>query len=295
MSEETAQVAAEVAVAAPNSTDAAPVTDTTAVSADSPVVGEESQKPETKDAKEIPKTFTQEDVDRIVSKEKAREARKAQREIDQRIAEALQKHTPQPQVTPDAPQKPKPDQFTTTEEYVEALTAYKADEIFRTRTQESESQRREAEQRQRHQSVVTSYQERVEQAMDKYPDFEDVAYSPDVPITNAMAATIQESEKGPDIAYFLGKNPAEAQRIAKLSPFLQAKELGKLEAKLESAPAPVKTSNAPPPINPIRNATAGAGFVDTTDPKSLKQMGTSAWIEAENRRMAEEWKRRRAG
>jgi ElaB/YqjD/DUF883 family membrane-anchored ribosome-binding protein len=288
MSEETAQVAADVVVAAP---DAAPVTGSTAEPVDSPVVGEEV-KPETKDT---PKTFTQEDVDRIVSKEKAREARKAQREIDQRIAEALKNHAPQTQVTPDAPQKPKPEQFTTTEEYVEALTAYKADEIFRTRTQESESQRREAEQRQRHQSVVSSYQERVEQAMDKYPDFEDVAYSPDVPITNAMAATIQESEKGPDIAYFLGKNPAEAQRIAKLSPFLQAKELGKLEAKLESAPAPVKTSNAPPPINPIRNATAGTGFVDTTDPKSLKQMGTSAWIEAENRRMAEEWKRRRAG
>jgi hypothetical protein len=289
MSEETAQVAADVVVAAP---DAAPVTGSTAEPVDSPVVGEESQKPETKDA---PKTFTQEDVDRIVSKEKAREARKAQREIDQRIAEALKNHAPQTQAEPNATQKPKPEQFTTTEEYVEALTAYKADEIFRTSTQESESQRREAEQRQRHQSVVSSYQERVEQAMDKYPDFEDVAYSPDVPITNAMAATIQESEKGPDIAYFLGKNPAEAQRIAKLSPFLQAKELGKLEAKLESAPAPVKTSNAPPPINPIRNATAGTGFVDTTDPKSLKQMGTSAWIEAENRRMAEEWKRRRAG
>jgi hypothetical protein len=288
MSEETAQVEADVVVAAP---DAAPVTGSTAEPVDSPVVGEEV-KPETKDT---PKTFTQEDVDRIVSKEKAREARKAQRELDQRIAEALKNHAPQTQAQPDAPQKPKPEQFTTTEEYVEALTAYKADEIFRTRTQESESQRREAEQRQRHQSVVSSYQERVEQAMDKYPDFEDVAYSPDVPITNAMAATIQESEKGPDIAYFLGKNPAEAQRIAKLSPFLQAKELGKLEAKLESAPAPVKTSNAPPPINPIRNATAGTGFVDTTDPKSLKQMGTSAWIEAENRRMAEEYKRRRAG
>lgn len=289
MSDETTQQAAQAAdVAAEN---AAPVTDTTAVSVDSPVAGEES-KPETK---ETPKTFTQEDVDKIVSKEKARTERKLQKEIDRRIAEAMQKNAPQQPAEPEAISKPKPDQFATTEEYVEALAAFKAEEIFRTKTQESESQRREAELRQRHQSVVTSYQERVEQAMEKYPDFEDVAYSPDVPITNAMAATIQESEKGPDIAYFLGKNPAEAQRIAKLSPFLQAKELGKLEAKLESAPAPVRTSNAPPPINPIRNATAGTGFVDTTDPKSLKQMGTSAWIEAENRRMAEEWKRRRAG
>lgn len=293
MSEQTTQVALQDAAQAADvaAENAAPVTDTTAVSADSPVAGEES-KPETK---ETPKTFTQEDVDKIVSKEKARTERKLQKEIDRRIAEAMQKNAPQQPAEPEAISKPKPDQFATTEEYVEALAAFKAEEIFRTKTQESESQRREAELRQRHQSVVTSYQERVEQAMEKYPDFEDIAYAPDVPITNAMAATIQESEKGPDIAYFLGKNPAEAQRIAKLSPFLQAKELGKLEAKLESAPAPVRTSNAPPPINPIRNATAGTGFVDTTDPKSLKALGTSAWIEAENRRMAEEWKRRRAG
>lgn len=289
MSEQTTQDAAQAAdVAAEN---AAPVTETTAVSADSPVAGEES-KPETKPES---RTFTQDELDKIVAKEKARVERRLAKEIRREVEEALKAQTPQAPQTPEAAAKPKPDQFSTTEEYVEALAAFKAEEIFRTKTQESESQRREAELRQRHQSVVTSYQERVEQAMEKYPDFEDVAYSPDVPITNAMAATIQESEKGPDIAYFLGKNPAEAQRIAKLSPFLQAKELGKLEAKLESAPAPVRTSNAPPPINPIRNATAGTGFVDTTDPKSLKQMGTSAWIEAENRRMAEEWKRRRAG
>lgn len=293
MSEQTTQVALQDAAQAADvaAENAAPVTETTAVSADSPVAGEES-KPE---AKETPKTFSQEDVDKIVSKEKARLERRLQKEIDRKIADAMKNVSPQTQAEPESPAKPKPDQFATTEEYVEALAAFKAEEIFRTKTQESESQRREAELRQRHQSVVTSYQERVEQAMEKYPDFEDIAYAPDVPITNAMAATIQESEKGPDIAYFLGKNPAEAQRIAKLSPFLQAKELGKLEAKLESAPAPVRTSNAPPPINPIRNATAGTGFVDTTDPKSLKQMGTSAWIEAENRRMAEEWKRRRAG
>lgn len=290
MTEETLDQAAQAAdVAAEN---AAPIADTTAVSADSPVVGEETQKPETK---ETPKTFTQEDVDKIVSKEKAREARRSQKELDRRITEALQKALPQTPAEPDAPLKPKPDQFQTTEDYVEALAAFKADEIYRTRSQESENQRREQAQRQHHQSVVSTYQQRVEAAQDKYPDFEDVAYSDEVPITNAMAATIQESEMGPDIAYYLGKNVAEAQRIAKLSPFLQAKELGKLEAKIASAPEPVKTSSAPPPINPIRNATSGSSFVDTSDPKSLKALGTSAWIEAENRRMAEEWKKRRAG
>lgn len=285
MSEETAQVAAEVAVAAPNSTDAAPVTDTTAVSADSPVAGEES-KPETKPES---RTFTQDELDKIVAKEKARVERRLAKEIRREVEEALKAQTPQAPQTPEAAAKPKPDQFSTTEEYVEALAAFKAEEIFRTKTQESESQRREAELRQRHQSVVTSYQERVEQAMEKYPDFEDVAYSPDVPITNAMAATIQESEMGPEIAYYLGKNPQEAAKIAKLSPFLQAKELGKLEAKIASAPPPAKPSNAPPPLNPIKNASAGTTFIDTTDPRSLSKMSTSEWIEAERQRQIRKW------
>ena len=281
------QEQAAVAPEQPVSSEAAPVADTTAVSADSPVVGEES-KPE---AKETPKTFTQEDVDRIVSKEKARTERKLHKDIDQRIAEALQKASPQPAAMPDAPQKPKPDQFQTTEEYVEALTEFKADEIYRTRSQESERNQREQAQRQHHQAVVSTYQQRVEAATEKYPDFEDVAYSDEVPITNAMAVTIQESEMGPDIAYYLGKNVAEAQRIAKLSPFLQAKELGKLEAKIAAAPAPAKPSSAPEPINPIRTAGANTAYVDTLDPKSLDKLGTSAWIDAERKRQTEKWKR----
>lgn len=291
MSDETTQQAAQAAdVAAEN---AAPVTDTTAVSADSPVVGEEpavNGKPETKPET---KTFTQDDVDRIVAKEKAREARKAQRDIDQRIAEALQKHMPQQQSAPEAPAKPKPDQFATTEEYVGALARFEAEQIYQERMAKEAAERREAQQRERTQQIATTYQQRVRQATERYPDYEEVAHAPDVYFTNAMAATIQESEKGPDIAYFLAKNPAEFEKIAKLSPFLQAKELGKLEAKFESAPPPARPSNAPPPLNPIRNASAGTTYVDTTDPKSLEKMGTSAWIEAERKRQIEKWERQR--
>jgi len=48
------------------------------------------------------------------------------------------------------------------------------------------------------------------------------------PITNVMAESIQNSEIGPDVAYYLGTNIKEAERIARLSPILQAKEIGKM-------------------------------------------------------------------
>jgi hypothetical protein len=62
---------------------------------------------------------------------------------------------------------------------------------------------------------------------------------PSLPMSRSrfpMAHAILHSEQGPDIAYHLGKNPAEAERISKLAPALQLVELGKIASKLE-APA----------------------------------------------------------
>jgi hypothetical protein len=86
--------------------------------------------------------------------------------------------------------------------------------------------------------VLESYHEREEEARGKYDDFEQVAYNPKLPITNVMAETIQSSDIGPELAYYLGSNPKEAERISACRPFA-GKEIGKIEAKLASDP-PVK-------------------------------------------------------
>ena len=52
-----------------------------------------------------------------------------------------------------------------------------------------------------------------------------------------MREAIGESELGDDVAYWLGKNPAEAARIAQLSERQMVRELTKLEGKL-TAPKP---------------------------------------------------------
>jgi hypothetical protein len=137
---------------------------------------------------------------------------------------------------------------------------------------------------------LSAYQEREESARDKYDDFEQVAYNPSLRITTMMAETIQASDVGPDVAYYLGSNPKEADRISRLAPFLQAKEIGRIEAKLADNPAPVrKTTSAPPPIKPVTARAAGAPARDTTDPRSIKDMSTSEWIEAERLRQQKMW------
>jgi len=216
------------------------------------------------------KTFTQEELDAAIGKRLAREQRKWEREVAQRMAE---------QQRPAPTNDPKPDQFQSPEEYAEALAFKKAQEMIEARERHQEQSHR-----------LEQYHDKEEEARSKYDDFEQVAYNPRLPITNVMAETIQASEVGPDVAYYLGTNPKEADRISRLSPFLQAKEIGRIEAKIQSDPAPVKkTTSAPAPIAPVTPRNTGASVTDTTDPRSVKSMTTSEWIEAERARQRKKW------
>ena len=206
-----------------------------------------------------PKTFTQEELDAVVSKRLAREHRRWERD--------QQRQAPPPVTLPPA------DQFESTEAYAEALAEQKALALV------------EQRERQRQQdAVVEAYFDREEQALGKYDDFKQVAYNPSLPVTSEMAETIRASDIGPDVLYHLGSNPAEAARISKLSPLLQAKEIGKIEAALVAAPPVKRTTSAPPPISPVTPSSSGTPAYDTTDPRSTATMTTSEWIAAERQR-----------
>jgi hypothetical protein len=99
-----------------------------------------------------------------------------------------------------------------------------------------------------------------------------------------MAETIQSSDIGPELAYYLGSNPKDAERISRMTPLGQAKEIGKIEAKLAAEPPVRRTTSAPAPISPVTARSAGSPSHDTTDPRSIKSMTTSQWIEAERAR-----------
>jgi hypothetical protein len=220
-----------------------------------PVV--EVQAPEVPEA--APKTFSQEELDAAIGKRLAREQRKWERE------RAVQPVVPQAPVTPE--------QFASNEDYVEALAEQRAEQKLA-----------EREQRKQQAEILETYHDKEEEVRAKYEDFEQVAYNPNLPITTVMAQSIQASDNGPEVAYHLGANPREAERISRLSPIMQAKEIGKIEAQLAANPPVKKTSNAPAPISPVSARTTGSPAYDTTDPRSIKSMSTSEWIEAERLR-----------
>jgi hypothetical protein len=207
------------------------------------------------------KTFTQEELDAAISKRLARERRSWERS----------QQAPEPVVN-----LPPIDQFETVDAYAEA----RALQLIEQREQQREQTQ-----------ILEGYNEREEVARDKYDDFEQVAYNPNLKITQVMAQTIQSSDVGPEVAYYLGTNPKEAERISKLAPILQAKEIGKLEVKVSDAPPVKKTSSAPAPISPVKAPSSGGTVYDTTDPRSIKNMSTSEWIEAERQRQIRQAKR----
>jgi hypothetical protein len=207
---------------------------------------------------ESPKTFTQEELDSIVGRRLAKEQRKWERQA----------------IAPAAPVAPlEADQFDSVEAYAAALALQKAEELVKQR-----------DVKQQQSVLVEAYHDREEEARGRYNDFEQVAYNPNLPITAAMAETIQSSEVGPDMAYYLGVNPKEADRISKLAPFVQAKELGRLEAKLLAEPATKRVSSAPDPISPAKPRGTSSPTFDTTDPRSIKSMTATQWIDAERQR-----------
>ena len=202
------------------------------------------------------KSFSQEELDAAIGKRLAREQRKWERDRPQT-----------PVVVPPI------EQFETVDAYADALALQKAEKLLIERDTKKQQS-----------DILEAYHEKEEDARSKYDDFEQVAYNPSIRITPMMAEAIQSSEAGPDVAYYLGANPKEAERISRLSPISQAKEIGKLEAKLVSDPPVKRTSSAPAPISPVTAKSSGSPAYDTTDPRSMKTMTTTEWINAERAR-----------
>jgi len=230
---------------------------------------------ETTPEEQSTKSFTQEELDAIVGKRLAREQRKWEREQAQLLAEQQARQKP---VAP----PPAPDDFENAQAYAEALAEQKAQQLLAQR----ESARQQA-------ALLESYKDREEEARERYDDFEQVAYNPNLPVTNDMAQAIQASDIGPEVIYHLGSNPKEAHRIANLPPILQAVEIGKIIAKLVADPPTKRTSTAPAPLAPVSTTRSSSGpRYDTTDPRSIKDLTTSQWIENERLRQIKMWEAR---
>lgn len=143
--------------------------------------------------------------------------------------------------------------------YVEDLTDWKARTAVE-RYAQSLTAQTQAERAQ------TEWQSREARAAEALPDYEEKvilgAQRKEWACSPVAADAIKMSEKGPELAYHLASNPAEAARIYRLSPALQLMELGKIEANLSQPKAKTATT-APTPAPQVRGS--GGKFATPPD------------------------------
>lgn len=201
-------------------------------------------KADAENTQEEKKSFTQAELDKIIQKEKAKAEARAERRALKVYAEKLEGMTRQPAQQQEAPRdsKPRMDQFSNVEDYVEAVSDWKLNQ------RDEESNRNKAEEYGR--ATLTKTEKMYAEASTLSKDFDRASFD-ELPLTPAIAQAIIDSDIPAKIMVHLSSNPEEADRIARLSPARQAAEIGKIEARLATTPAKVKASNAPDPIKPV--------------------------------------------
>jgi hypothetical protein len=183
---------------------------------------------------------------------------------------ALPRQEPTPPAEAPAAGKKKLADFGYDEDAYEAYLLERSQSVAVKATREELNREQQATQSRRREAEFTSREQKFSKDL---PDYFEVTRG-HVPITAEMAETIKESELGPAIAYHLGKNPDVAASIAQLTPLQQARELGRLEAKLAEKPKPPQVSGAPPPAPKLAAANAR---VDK-DPKDMSDAEFSKWF-----------------
>jgi hypothetical protein len=163
-----------------------------------------------------------------------------------------------------------------------AVAAWGAKQATQAAKAELAAERAQAQQQQ----AVQEWQRKQADFIKTNPEYEQkVGSLPPSLMTDELSEVIMESPMGPEVALYLAENIEKLAAISSLPQKSQAREIGRIEAKLEAAKvAPPPVSKAPPPVGRIDGADASTA-VSTTDPDSDK-LSDDAWFAAERKRMA---------
>lgn len=164
---------------------------------------------------------------------------------------------------------PDPDEFAAGRydpDYLEALTDFKVQQRFDAQREQSTIQERRA-----------SLQQAESKARETYSDY-DMASEEFLthPLAKVSAFTnlVLESDNPTDLAYYLGKNPVELDKISDMTASQAARYIGRIEALLTEQTTDVavkKASSAPKPISALSGAKNSSVITDLSQAKSMAE------------------------
>lgn len=153
---------------------------------------------------------------------------------------------------PPASDKPTPDKFQTYEDYVEALADWKSEQKVSKALEERETKVKQQEQEAQTKATFDSYNKRVSEFRGEHDDFDEVVGRDDISIPQSVQLAIVEMDNGPEVAYYLGQNPEEAEKLLDLSPIKAIIAVGQIAATLtKDSPEPRPVSRAAAPVKPV--------------------------------------------
>lgn len=166
--------------------------------------------------------------------------------------------------------RPRSDDFDTHENFVEALTDWKMEQGEKVKADKLRQEQVKAD----FHAQMTAHLGRLDVFKKSVDDFDEtIEDMGDMQLSFVIQDMILTSENGPELMYELAKDKKEFERINALPALAAARELGKLEARLqkqadssELEPKIVKTTKAPAPIRTVGGNSTGGGKKSIFDP-----------------------------
>lgn len=168
-------------------------------------------------------------------------------------------------------------------EYVRALSRFEARReaaaIVR-ETREAEAAAKQGQERN------SAWNAAAEKARASYQDYDAVTSASDIQLTPHLQELLLSSDVGPHLSYQIAMQPEIAERLNRLPPLIAAKEIARMEDRIEKQPdapptpapsATARKTNAPRPVTPI-----SAQRTTTPNPQNMSAEEYVAYREAQN-------------
>jgi len=162
------------------------------------------------------------------------------------------------------------DDFVDDGQWVQELAKREATVMFNEQ-QKQQSQQQQAYQRA--QLATKQWDEKLNEFKDELTDYAEVVGNAKIDLTPDVVQDIMESDVGPRLAYYLAKNPSEADKVVDMTDRSRLRYLTRLETKLE-------TPITPQSVRPVSRAP-----VPVTTPKGsggAKVISMDDWIKSRN-------------
>lgn len=220
---------------------------------------EEAPKPKTNGKGRFEKRISQLTREKFEARAEADSLREQLQQLQQQRQQPPEKPeaVPSPQVPEGRPQRVN---FKSDEDYVEAVSQWKAEQVFRAMQQrENENAIRE-----RDTQVHASYLQMADDYTASHPDFNQVigAIRVSEDVAPGVQAAIMGRPNGPEVAYYLGQHPEVCEELSQMNAADAVAEIGAISISLVPRAPKTNVPRTPATINPV----AGGSTRTARDP-----------------------------